>query len=192
MTAALEAVDADGVAADLLGLEGMANRRAFVNHLDAGFLQRRQQFGGTLRQTGDDAESAGVRCRRRKLRKADIVHPTLDNRMLDLEQVSDRCSHEDPRHRLEGFFKSPSHRVGEITYRRRGSQPSINDDLCELKVVRSDGCVVGKKNILIVAVQAGMNLPLRRVELRKRRTIRGRAEAVKLEQISGAVVAHEI
>ena len=42
MAAAFEAVDADRIAADALGLERMPHRRAFVNDLDAGSLQRRQ------------------------------------------------------------------------------------------------------------------------------------------------------
>ena len=39
--AALKTIDADRVATDLLGLERVANRGAFVNHLDACGLQRR-------------------------------------------------------------------------------------------------------------------------------------------------------
>jgi hypothetical protein len=38
---ALEAIDADGVATDLLGFQRMPNGGAFVDHLDAGRLQRR-------------------------------------------------------------------------------------------------------------------------------------------------------
>ena len=46
MAAAFETVDADGVAADLLGLQRMPHRGAFVDHLDAGRLQRRHVLLG--------------------------------------------------------------------------------------------------------------------------------------------------
>ena len=42
MAAAFEAVDRHRIAADRLGLQGMAHRRALVDHLDAGFLELRQ------------------------------------------------------------------------------------------------------------------------------------------------------
>ena len=41
MAAAFEAIDADSVAADLLGLERVPHRGAFVDHLDASGFQRR-------------------------------------------------------------------------------------------------------------------------------------------------------
>ena len=44
VAAALKAVHAHRIAANGFGLERMAHRRAFVNHLDAGLMQRRQPF----------------------------------------------------------------------------------------------------------------------------------------------------
>ncbi len=150
MAATFETIDADRVAADLLGLERMANRGAFVDHLDAGRLQRRhvllraasggfdrldaafpdgrdifrigrrrecrkegqvhaerlvghvaatrdfpgEQFGGALRQAGDDAKPAGVGDRGGEFGKTDIVHAALNDRMPDLEQFGNGRSHE--------------------------------------------------------------------------------------------------
>src|SRR6266581_9155883 len=52
-----------------------------------------QQFRRSLGQTGDDAEPSRIRDRACELGKADIVHSTLDDRMLDIEQFSDGCFH---------------------------------------------------------------------------------------------------
>jgi hypothetical protein len=150
MSAALKTVDADRIAADRLGLQGMTDRGAFVDYLDIGSLERRhvllraaagglddldaafpdrsdvfrigrrregrqegqvhaerfvrhivtagdllgEQFRCPLRQTGDDAEAAGIRHRRGQFREADIMHAALNDGVLDTEHFSDRCFHE--------------------------------------------------------------------------------------------------
>jgi hypothetical protein len=48
MAAALEAVDADRVAADRLRLQRVRDRGAFVDHLDAGILEGGSHFCGLL------------------------------------------------------------------------------------------------------------------------------------------------
>ena len=58
MTAALEAIDADGVAADLFRLQRVPDRGAFVDHLDAGCLQRRHVLLGTAAGGLDDLDAA--------------------------------------------------------------------------------------------------------------------------------------
>src|SRR5258706_12979307 len=52
-----------------------------------------QQFGRSLRQTGDDTEPSRIRDRAREFGKADIVHSTLNDRMFDIEQFGDGCFH---------------------------------------------------------------------------------------------------
>ncbi len=56
--AALKTIDADGVATDLLGLERMPNGGAFVDHLDAGRLQRRHVLFRAASGGFDDLDSA--------------------------------------------------------------------------------------------------------------------------------------
>ena len=58
MAAALEAVDADRVAADPLGLERMAHRGAFVDDLDAVRLERRHVLLGAPSRSLDDLDPA--------------------------------------------------------------------------------------------------------------------------------------
>ena len=58
MTAAFETVDADGVAADRLGLERVTHRGAFVDHLDAGGLQRRHVLFGAAAGGFDRLDAA--------------------------------------------------------------------------------------------------------------------------------------
>ena len=58
MAAAFEAVDADGVAADLLGLQRVPNRSAFVDHLDASRLQGRHVLLGATPCGFDDLDAA--------------------------------------------------------------------------------------------------------------------------------------
>ncbi len=58
MTAALEAVDADGVAADRLCLQRVAHRRALVDHLDAGGVQVRHHLLGVAAGRLDDLDAA--------------------------------------------------------------------------------------------------------------------------------------
>ena len=53
----------------------------------------RQVFRRLLGQPGDDAQTAGVRHRRRQFREADIVHAALDDRMLDTEHFGDTGFH---------------------------------------------------------------------------------------------------
>jgi hypothetical protein len=52
-----------------------------------------QQLGRALRQPGDDAQPAGVGHRRGQFGKADVVHATLDDGVLDAEQVGDAGLH---------------------------------------------------------------------------------------------------
>jgi hypothetical protein len=58
MTAALEAIHADGVAADLLGLERVPHRCALVNDLDAMLLERGQILLGIVAGRLDDLHAA--------------------------------------------------------------------------------------------------------------------------------------
>ena len=58
VAAALEAIDADGVAADLLGFQRMPNRGAFVDHLDAGCLQGRHILLRAASRGFNDPDSA--------------------------------------------------------------------------------------------------------------------------------------
>ncbi|MNT10746.1 hypothetical protein D3C72_1455910 [compost metagenome] len=81
VAAALEAVDAHGVAADALGLERVAHRGALVDHLDARGLQRRhvglgaaaRGFHGLDAAFDDGRDVLGVR-RRGKGRQEGEVH----------------------------------------------------------------------------------------------------------------------
>jgi hypothetical protein len=57
VTAALEAVHADRVATDALGLQRMAHRRALVDHLDTVLLQHRHERLGTAASRLDDAHA---------------------------------------------------------------------------------------------------------------------------------------
>jgi hypothetical protein len=52
-----------------------------------------QKFRRSLRQTGDNAETAGIGDRGSKFSKADIVHSALDDRMLNAEHFGDRSFH---------------------------------------------------------------------------------------------------
>jgi hypothetical protein len=52
-----------------------------------------KKFGRSLRQAGDNAETASIRDRRSKFSKADIVHSALYDRMLDAKHFGDRCFH---------------------------------------------------------------------------------------------------
>ena len=58
MAAAFEAVDADRVAADLLGFQRMPHRGAFVDHLDAGGLQRGHVLLRAAARGLDDPDAA--------------------------------------------------------------------------------------------------------------------------------------
>ena len=138
----LEAVDRDCGAAQLLGLQGVLDRGALVNHLDAGgrevrherlrtapgrlhrldarlddhpgvlFVWRRdehrqdgqidaeepvghrarpldlggERLGCRLRQRGQEAQRAGVGHRGDELRRRDALHPSLDDRVVDIQQ----------------------------------------------------------------------------------------------------------
>jgi hypothetical protein len=58
VAATLEAVDADRIATDLLGLERMPNGGTFVDHLDAGRLQHRHVLFRAASRGFDDLDSA--------------------------------------------------------------------------------------------------------------------------------------
>ena len=58
MAAALKTVDADGIAADLLGLQRMPDGGAFVDHLDAACLQGRHVLFGAAPRGFDDLYAA--------------------------------------------------------------------------------------------------------------------------------------
>ncbi|MNF95683.1 hypothetical protein D3C84_784480 [compost metagenome] len=58
MTATLEAIDTDRITADRLGFQGMAYRRAFVNHLDAVFLESGHPLLRVVTSRLDDADTA--------------------------------------------------------------------------------------------------------------------------------------
>ena len=58
MTAALEAVDRDGVAANALRLQGMANGGALVNDLDSRILEPRQMVLGIAAGGLDDRHAS--------------------------------------------------------------------------------------------------------------------------------------
>jgi hypothetical protein len=60
MAATLESVDADGIAADFLGLQRMPHRGAFVDHLDAGCFQRRHELLRTAARGFHDLHAAIV------------------------------------------------------------------------------------------------------------------------------------
>ena len=80
VAAALEAVDAHGVAADGLGFQGMTHRRAFVDHLDARRLERCQvRFGIAARRLDnpdtafdDRADVFGIRRRSERRQEREI------------------------------------------------------------------------------------------------------------------------
>jgi hypothetical protein len=58
MAAAFEAVDAHGVAADRFGLQRVAHRGAFVDDLDAGFLERGKPLLRIVSRRLDDLDAA--------------------------------------------------------------------------------------------------------------------------------------
>ena len=60
MPGTLEAVDAHRVTADLLGLDGVANRRALVDHLDAGGLELVDALLEVLSKVVEAGPSAGL------------------------------------------------------------------------------------------------------------------------------------
>ena len=70
--------------------------KRLVGHVAAAVDLAGQILGCALRQTGDDAEAAGVRHCSRHLGIADMMHAALDDRMFYSEELgyprSHRCS----------------------------------------------------------------------------------------------------
>src|SRR5437016_1690374 len=95
----LDAALDDG--ADIFGIgrrrksrqESEIHTERLVRHLVAAGDFLCEQFRRLLRETGDDAQSAGVGDRRREFGKSDVVHAALDDRMLDAEHFGDGCLH---------------------------------------------------------------------------------------------------
>src|SRR3546814_9309380 len=66
--------------------EGLAGHCATALGLGA------KRIGRGLRQRGENAETAGIRHRRREFCAADPHHAALDDRMLDAEQFGEACA----------------------------------------------------------------------------------------------------
>jgi hypothetical protein len=62
MATAFEAVDRNRVAADALGFQRMTNGGAFVDHLDAGAVQRREHLNRIVTSGFDDLDAAFDDC----------------------------------------------------------------------------------------------------------------------------------
>jgi hypothetical protein len=76
--------------------EGEVHAERLVGHVVAARDFFRQKLRRLLRQAGDDAETAGIGHRGRKLGAADEVHAALDDGMADAEHFGDGCVHVNP------------------------------------------------------------------------------------------------
>src|SRR6185369_9803450 len=64
-----------------------------AGHLAAAPDLLRERFGRRLRQPGDDAKASRLRHRRRHLGEPDVMHSSLDDRVLDAEHFGDPGFH---------------------------------------------------------------------------------------------------
>ena len=84
--------------------------KRFVGHLPAACDLPVEILGRGLSKSGDDAQAARVRDRRDKLCVAYVVHPALDDGMLDAEQFSDARLHQGKLTPWEPSRTSEAHR----------------------------------------------------------------------------------
>jgi hypothetical protein len=73
--------------------EGQIDAERLVGHLAAAIDLAGQILRRALRQTGDDAEAAGVRDGGRHLGITDVMHAALDDRMPYSKEFGDARSH---------------------------------------------------------------------------------------------------
>ncbi len=132
--------------------EGQVHTERLVGHLTATRDLFRQIFRRALGKTGDNAEPARIRHRRRHFSKTDKVHATLDHRMFNLKKFCNACFHKpllqfcpaqeggassDTIHCWRGLWSkgpasaSPSHASGlyideEVFAHKRTQRQSIN------------------------------------------------------------------